>query len=171
MFLPMTESLRIKFHKDGNVDITTDEESRNSDVFLLSVAVLVLLYLLLRKTQSSVKGEDGRVHLNYEFDISSFSILLEDLPLIKEDEVTVDYSCSLTSDFINTNEQKIDVLQSLDLSYDISISHSLVDIGECSIQPKDVVTSSLSFLTRLGELEDDDPIPPPDDSIWIVIPY
>jgi len=167
----MTESLRIKFHEDGNVDITTDEENRNSDVFLLSVAVLVLLYLLLRKTQSSVKGEDGRVHLNYEFDISSLSILLEDLPLSKEDEVTVGYSCSLTSDFINTNEQKIDVLQSLDLSYDISISHSLVDIGECSIQPTDVVTSSLSFLTRLGELEDDDPIPPPDDSIWIVIPY
>jgi len=167
----MTESLKIRFHKDGNVDVTTDEENKNSDVFLLSVAVLVLLYLLLRKTQSSIRGKDGRVHFNYEFDISSFSILLEDLLLNEEDEVAIGYSCSLTSDFVNTNEQKIDVVQSTNFSYDVSISHSLVDIGECSVQSQDTVTSSLSFLIRLGELEDDDPLPPPDDSIWIVIPY
>lgn len=167
----MTDSFRIQFHEDGNVEVTTDEAKKNGDVFPLVVTILVLLYFLLKKSQSSIKDKDGRVHLSYEFILSSLSVLLDELLLGEEDTVTISHAFFITSKFLNTNEQSIDTIQLADLSYDFSITHSLMDVGECDVQSSDTAISSLSFLTRLGELADDDPLPPPDDAVWIVIPY
>lgn len=168
----MTDSFKIQFHEDGNVEVVTDEAHEANNIFPLIVAALVLLYFLLKKSQSSIKGRDGRVHLDYEFFLSLSSTSLGEVSLSEEeDAVTISYFFSAASELLNTNEQCIDMVQPASFSYDFSISCSLMLTGERNVDSSDVATSSLSFLTRLGELGDDDPLPPPDDAIWIVIPY